>query len=90
MAAGATISQLGDARTGKLADNLTGFGRALRRTGVRVDAARMALAGVRPSAPFDEVVEAMRRVGAALPAELRETALGGLAACPSCRGCAGR
>ena len=53
-------------------------------------AARMALAGVRPSAPFDEVVEAMRRVGAALPAELRETALGGLAACPSCRGCAGR
>lgn len=52
--------------------------------------ARMALAGVRPSAPFDEVVEAMRRVGAALPAELRETALGGLAACPSCRGCAGR
>ncbi len=49
--------------------------------------ARMALAGVRPCAPFDEVVEAMRRVGAALPAELRETALGGLAACSSCRGC---
>lgn len=39
-----TVSQLGDARTGKLADNLTGFGRALRRAGVRVDAARMALA----------------------------------------------
>ena len=38
------ISQLGDARTGKLADNLTGFGRALRRAGVPVDAARMALA----------------------------------------------
>lgn len=44
MTAGTTISQLGDARAGKLADNLTGFGRALRRAGVRVDAARMALA----------------------------------------------
>ncbi|MFN9472826.1 vWA domain-containing protein [Acidovorax sp.] len=40
----AAASQLGDARTGKLADNLTGFGRTLRRAGVRVDAARMALA----------------------------------------------
>ena len=40
----ATASQLGDARSGKLADNLTGFGRALRRSGVPVDAARMALA----------------------------------------------
>ena len=39
-----TSSQLGDARSGKLADNLTGFGRALRRAGVPVDAARMALA----------------------------------------------
>ena len=39
-----TASQLGDARSGKLADNLTGFGRALRRAGVPVDAARMALA----------------------------------------------
>ena len=36
--------QLGDARSGKLADNLTGFGRTLRRAGVRVDSARMALA----------------------------------------------
>ena len=44
MAEGKTISQLGDARTGKLADNLSGFGRTLRRAGVRVDAARMALA----------------------------------------------
>ena len=38
------VSQLGDARTGKLADNLSGFGRTLRRAGVCVDAARMALA----------------------------------------------
>ncbi|MFY3382685.1 vWA domain-containing protein [Paracidovorax sp. MALMAid1276] len=44
MAESTPISQLGDARTGKLADNLTGFGRALRRAGVPVDAARMALA----------------------------------------------
>jgi len=43
-ATAATASQLGDARTGKLADNLTGFGRTLRRAGVQVDAARMALA----------------------------------------------
>ncbi len=36
--------QLGDARTGKLADNITGFGRALRRAGVRVDSSRISLA----------------------------------------------
>jgi uncharacterized protein with von Willebrand factor type A (vWA) domain len=35
---------LGDARTGKLADNIAGFGRALRRAGLRVDSARVALA----------------------------------------------
>ncbi len=38
------VSQLGDARRGKFADNLTGFGRALRRAGIPVDASRMALA----------------------------------------------
>lgn len=42
--------------------------------------AEMALAGVKSLIPFDEVVEAMYRVGKALPFELRETALGGLAA----------
>lgn len=36
--------QLGDSRTGKLADNIAGFGRALRRAGVRVDSSRIALA----------------------------------------------
>lgn len=36
--------QLGDARTGKLGDNLIGFGRALRRAGVRLDSARIGLA----------------------------------------------
>jgi hypothetical protein len=35
--------QLGDSRTGKLADNLAAFGRSLRRAGVRVDSARIAL-----------------------------------------------
>lgn len=38
------VSPLGDARRGKLADNLTAFGRALRRAGLGVDAARLALA----------------------------------------------
>jgi len=36
--------QLGDARVGKFADNLTAFGRTLRRAGVQVDSSRMALA----------------------------------------------
>ena len=36
--------QLGDARSGKLTTNLVGFGRILRRAGVRIDSASMALA----------------------------------------------
>ena len=36
--------QLGDSRTGKLAANIAGFGRTLRRAGVRVDSSRIALA----------------------------------------------
>jgi uncharacterized protein with von Willebrand factor type A (vWA) domain len=36
--------RLGDARRGKLAGNITGFGRTLRRAGVRMDSARIALA----------------------------------------------
>ena len=35
---------LGDARSGKLADNLVAFSRALRRAGVPTDASRMSLA----------------------------------------------
>jgi uncharacterized protein with von Willebrand factor type A (vWA) domain len=38
------VSQWGDARRGKLADNLVGFGRTLRRAGFPVDSQRMALA----------------------------------------------
>lgn len=41
--------------------------------------AEMSLAGIKSIIPFDEVVEAMYRVGKALPPSLRETALGGLA-----------
>ena len=48
-----------------------------------LSSAQLALSGVLDPLPFDEVVEAMRQVGAALPATLRETALGGLAATPS-------
>lgn len=36
---------LGDARSGKLADNLAGFGRMLRRAGVTVDSSRIVMAG---------------------------------------------
>ncbi|MDQ0023673.1 uncharacterized protein with von Willebrand factor type A (vWA) domain [Variovorax paradoxus] len=38
------IQQLGDVRSGKLAGNITAFGRALRRAGVRTDAMRISLA----------------------------------------------
>jgi uncharacterized protein with von Willebrand factor type A (vWA) domain len=40
----ARVAQLGDARSGKLAGNIAAFGRALRRAGVPLDAARIALA----------------------------------------------
>ena len=36
--------QLGDARSGKFSDNIIGFARALRRAGVPIDSARIALA----------------------------------------------
>jgi len=41
--------------------------------------AEMALSGVKSVIPFDEVVEAMYKVGKSLPYELRETGIGGLA-----------
>lgn len=41
--------------------------------------AEMALSGIESIVPFDEVVEAMYRVGRAMPPSLRETSLGGLA-----------
>ncbi len=45
--------------------------------------ADLARAGVKSLVPFDEVVEAMYKVGKALPYSLKETALGGLAATPT-------
>jgi len=55
-------------------------------------AAETALAGIAAPAPLDEVIAAMYAVGRALPGELRETAMGGIATAPSackrCNGCA--
>ncbi|HOF94642.1 MAG TPA: L-serine ammonia-lyase, iron-sulfur-dependent, subunit alpha, partial [Clostridia bacterium] len=48
-------------------------------------AADLALSGVKSLIPFDEVVEAMRSVGVLMRPELRETALGGLAATPTAK-----
>lgn len=51
-------------------------------------AAEMALAGVPQLIPFDEMLDAMYKVGKRLPAELRETAMGGCATTPSaCEAC---
>lgn len=53
--------------------------------------AQIALAGIDNLVDFDQTVEAMRKVGRSLPFELRESALGGIAATPSacdwCSGC---
>ena len=46
-------------------------------------AADMALAGISCPIPPDEVIDAMKQVGDALPPSLRETGEGGCAACPS-------
>lgn len=48
--------------------------------------AELALAGIKNPVPFDEMAEAMLKVGKSLPMEIRETALGGCAGTPT--GCA--
>lgn len=48
-------------------------------------AAEMALAGIKSAIPADEVIVTMKRVGDAMPAALKETADGGLAATPTGR-----
>lgn len=48
-------------------------------------AADMALAGIKSRIPFDEVVDAMYRVGKDMPYELKETSKGGLADTPTGR-----
>lgn len=57
-------------------------------------AAQLALAGIKSTVNFDETVWAMDTVGRSLPFELRESALGGLAATPTarvlCAKCPGR
>ncbi len=45
--------------------------------------AQMALSGIVHPIPFDEMAEAMYRVGRSLPFELRETAMGGNASTPT-------
>ena len=51
-------------------------------------AAEMSLAGIPQFIPLDEMIDAKYTVGKKLPAELRETALGGCAATPSaCEKC---
>ncbi|MDO4589935.1 MAG: L-serine ammonia-lyase, iron-sulfur-dependent, subunit alpha [Slackia sp.] len=56
--------------------------------------AQIALAGIGNLVDFDQTVEAMHHVGRSLPFELRESALGGLAATPAacafCQGCGQR
>ena len=51
-----------------------------------VTCAELALAGVTHPIPFDEMADAMLRVGRSIPFELRETAMGGCAGTPT--GCA--
>ena len=55
---------------------------------VALTSAEMALAGVPQLIPLDEMIVVMYNVGRRLPAELRETALGGCATAPSaCEAC---
>lgn len=53
--------------------------------GTAIVAADMALAGIKSRIPCDEVIDAMYRIGMVMPAALRETAQGGLAAAPTAR-----
>ena len=50
-----------------------------------VSCAEMALAGIQSRIPADQVFDAMGKIGRQMPASLRETALGGLAATPTAK-----
>jgi L-serine dehydratase len=50
---------------------------------IAFSAADMVLAGIKSEIPVDECIEAMNEIGSAMPAALKETALGGLAATPT-------
>ncbi|MPN59917.1 L-serine dehydratase, alpha chain [bioreactor metagenome] len=45
--------------------------------------ADVAMAGVKSKIPFDDTIISMYKIGRALPSELRETAMGGLATTPA-------
>ncbi len=59
--------QLGDARSGKMAENIIGFGRTLRRAGLPMDSARI---GVGLQAALLVGIEAKADLRAALQATL--------------------
>lgn len=48
-----------------------------------ITSAELVLSGIRHHIPFDEMADAMLRVGRSLPFELRETAMGGCAGTPT-------
>ncbi|MBI5152707.1 L-serine ammonia-lyase, iron-sulfur-dependent, subunit alpha [Candidatus Peregrinibacteria bacterium] len=48
-----------------------------------ISASEMAMAGIETFVPFDEIVKAMKNIGNLMAAELKETALGGLAITPT-------
>ena len=48
-----------------------------------ITSADMAMAGIVSRIPPDEVIDAMRSIGMALPSSLKETGVGGLAATPT-------
>lgn len=52
---------------------------------VGIVCADMALAGIKSIIPVDEVIFAMDAVGKSMPASLRETAEGGIAATPTAK-----
>lgn len=74
---------------GLICDPIAGlveFPCALRNASGVVNAiisADLALAGIKSIVPFDEVVDAMYKVGKSMPESLKETALGGVAATPT-------
>lgn len=59
------------------------LGKNILAAGNGVSCANLAMAGFDHVVPFDEVVDAMDKVGRALPHELRCTALGGLSITPA-------
>jgi len=59
------------------------LGKNVLAASIALSCANLALADYDPVIPFDEVVEAARRVAEQMPRELRCTALGGLSITPT-------